>query len=63
MPSEITTPGAASAIDRLALGTEAVRGANANFPVPFCSCNCAEFDATPSIPGACCAPCMCAVTE
>lgn len=61
MPSEITTPGAASAIDRLTLGTEAVRGASANFPVPFCSCNCAEFDATPSIPGP--SSCLCADAE
>lgn len=63
MPSEVNAPRTTGAVDRLALGTEAVRGANANFPVPFCSCNCAEFDATPSMPGTCCPPYMCAEAE
>ena len=63
MPSEITTPGAASAIDRLALGTEAVRGGVPSTIQCTVLCNCAEFDATPSIPGTCCPPYMCAESE
>lgn len=50
MPAEITTPSTTGAVDRLALATDAVRGASANWPF-MCKCNCAEFDATPSAPG------------
>lgn len=63
MPSEITSPSTTGSVDRLALSTQAVRGANANIPTLFCVCNCAEFEATPSIPGTCCPPYMCAASE
>lgn len=62
MPSHIATPGSTNAIDRLTLGTEAVRGTNSSTWAPPCGM-CAEFEATPSIPGTCSAPCICADAE
>lgn len=53
MPAEITTPSTANAVDRLTLGTEDVRGVNANSWIPQCSCNCAELDTNTSPMGGC----------
>ncbi len=38
MPSEITTPAPAAAIDRLTLATDSVRGAESSSVGPFCAC-------------------------
>lgn len=61
---DIATPGATVSADRLALGSEVIRGAGASSnPSTGCYCSCACFDAEASTYAAGCAACCCFETE
>jgi hypothetical protein len=62
--SAIEAPATASTVDRLALGSEVIRGAGASSnPSTGCYCSCACFDAEPATYAAGCAACCCFETE
>lgn len=66
MPSTpISAPTATAGTDRLALGTEVVRGAapGSNPPPGQCYCSCACFEAEASTYAAGCAACCCFENE
>jgi hypothetical protein len=63
VPSDINNPTSSGSVDRLTLGTEAVRGGSPSVPLPNgVACSCADFEATPLGNGPCCA-CICPCFE
>lgn len=64
MPQEISSPIGSSSVDRLTLGTEAVRGGSPSVPLPAgLACSCADLEATPSGAGPCLTTCVCPCFE
>lgn len=62
--TSIESPTASTTVDRLALGTEKVRGADVSSnPSMGCYCSCACFEAEASTYAAGCAACCCFETE